>query len=413
MKSIAIIGAGVTGVTTAFVLCKLGYNVTVFEKQRYPGIMTSYANGGQLSASNAEVWNHFGTILKALSWLFKKDAPLKMNYWPNWHKMSWVSEFLLQTRNYKKHTIATTMMAIESRKQMQKIIDESGINFDKSDCGILHVYKSQREFEHAHKVNELLAEGGLERRRLTGNEVLEIEPNLTKNFIGGYYTKTDSTGDIHKFTSNLANIAIARGVKFKLWTDVTDISTLGPEVKINSRAHGSEENTDIFDTMVICAGVASGKFSRKLGDSLNIYPVKGYSITVPLSDSNAQKKAPMVSLLDDESKIVTSRLGQDRFRVAGTAEIAGHNLDIVDSRIKPLTNWVEQNFPELSTKDVQPWAGLRPMRPNMMPLVARGKKPNIYYNTGHGHLGWTLACYTANMVGELINTADVQKGHSI
>ena len=184
-------------------------------------------------------------------------------------------------------------------------------------------------------------------------------------------------------------------------------------VKINSRAHGSEENTDIFDTMVICAGVASGKFSRKLGDSLNIYPVKGYSITVPLSDSNAQKKAPMVSLLDDESKIVTSRLGQDRFRVAGTAEIAGHNLDIVDSRIKPLTNWVEQNFPELSTKDVQPWAGLRPMRPNMMPLVARGKKPNIYYNTGHGHLGWTLACYTANMVGESINTADVQKGHSI
>jgi D-amino-acid dehydrogenase len=162
----------------------------------------------------------------------------------------------------------------------------------------------------------------------------------------------------------------------------------------------------MFDAVVICAGVASHKFGRKLGDRINIYPVKGYSITVPLSDSVAQQKAPMASLLDDEAKIVTSRLGRDRFRVAGTAEIAGQNLDIVDARIKPLTQWVEYNFPELPSKDIKPWAGLRPMRPNMIPLVAKGRKPNIFYNTGHGHLGWTLACYTANMVGELINATN-------
>ena len=147
MKTIAVIGAGVTGVTTAFVLRELGYKVTVFEKQRYPSIVTSYANGGQLSASNAEVWNHFGTILKAVTWLLKKDAPLKINFWPNWHKVSWLAEFLLQTKNYKKNTMQTVKMAIESRKYMQKIVDDAGIEFDKSNCGILHIYKSHREFD--------------------------------------------------------------------------------------------------------------------------------------------------------------------------------------------------------------------------------------------------------------------------
>ena len=406
MKTIAVIGAGVTGVTTAFVLSELGYKVTVFEKQRYPSIVTSYANGGQLSASNAEVWNHFGTILKAVTWLLKKDAPLKINFWPNWHKVSWLAEFLLQTKNYKKNTIQTVKMAIESRKYMQKIVDDAGIEFDKSNCGILHIYKSHREFEHAHRVNELLALGGLERRRLTENEILTIEPNLEKKFVGGYYTKTDSTGDIHKFTSHLARVAMDRGVNFQQSADVKSIKVLGSEVKIEFNHKDFQDQIETFDMCVICAGVASHKFAKMLGDRVNIYPVKGYSITVPLTDLISQKKAPNVSLLDDEAKIVTSRLGKNRFRVAGTAEIAGHNLDILDARIKPLKNWVESNFPEVSTKDAQPWAGLRPMRPNMMPLVSQGNEPNVFYNTGHGHLGWTLACYTANMVGELIIGSD-------
>ena len=407
MKTIAIIGAGVTGVTTAWVLNQLGYKVTVFEKQRYPSVVTSYANGGQISASNAEVWNHFGTILKAASWLLKKDAPLKINYFPDWHKVSWACQFLMQTSHYKKNTIETTRMAIESRHQMKKIMDASGIEFDKSDCGILHVYNSQKEFEHAHKVNELLAAGGLQRQRLTSNEVSEIEPNLRKKFIGGYYTKTDSTGDIHKFTYNLAEVAKSKGVEFRLWTDVTNVQAINGQVKINFQPNQEEQQTDIFDGAVLCAGVASHHFSQKLGDRVNIYPVKGYSITIPLSDTKAQENAPNVSLLDDEAKIVTSRLGVDRFRVAGTAEIAGYNLDIEDARITPLKKWVEQNCSELPTKDLCPWAGLRPMRPNMLPLVARSKKPNIFYNTGHGHLGWTLACYTANMVGELIQNTEL------
>jgi D-amino-acid dehydrogenase len=153
---------------------------------------------------------------------------------------------------------------------------------------------------------------------------------------------------------------------------------------------------------VICAGVASRQFASQLGDRVNIYPVKGYSITVNLPDAQSQQAAPTVSLLDDETKLVTSRLGTDRFRVAGTAEFNGFNKDIRADRIKPLVDWVNTCFPGVSTRQVVPWAGLRPMMPNMMPRVGRGAKANVFYNTGHGHLGWTLSAATADMVSELI-----------
>ena len=157
-----------------------------------------------------------------------------------------------------------------------------------------------------------------------------------------------------------------------------------------------------FDRVVICAGVESRKLAAQLGDSVNIYPVKGYSITVNLLDSQSQVGAPTVSLLDDETKLVTSRLGIDRFRVAGTAEFNGFNKDIRADRIKPLVDWVEQCFPNVSTRSVVPWAGLRPMMPNLMPRVGGGIKPNVFYNTGHGHLGWTLSAVTAQMVTQIM-----------
>lgn len=154
--------------------------------------------------------------------------------------------------------------------------------------------------------------------------------------------------------------------------------------------------------MVICAGVGSRGLAKKLGDRVNIYPVKGYSITVELDDEASQKAAPTVSLLDDATKIVTSRLGDGRFRVAGTAEFSGYNRDIKDDRIRPLTRWVEQCFPGVCTRKVVPWAGLRPMLPNMMPRVGPGRLPTVFYNTGHGHLGWTLSAITAELVAESV-----------
>ena len=155
--------------------------------------------------------------------------------------------------------------------------------------------------------------------------------------------------------------------------------------------------------MVVCAGVHSRSLAAQLGDRLNVYPVKGYSITVHLQDEASQAAAPEVSLLDDATKLVTSRLGKDRFRVAGTAEFNGYNLDIRADRIRPLVDWVNQCFPGVSTRRTEPWAGLRPMMPNMMPRVGGGGLPNVFYNTGHGHLGWTLSAITAHQLVEHVH----------
>ena len=154
--------------------------------------------------------------------------------------------------------------------------------------------------------------------------------------------------------------------------------------------------------MVVCAGIRSRGIAAQLGDRVNIYPVKGYSITVPLNDKVSQEAAPWVSILDDEAKIVTSRLGIDRFRIAGTAEFNGENRDIRDDRVMPLIEWCRRYFPAVDTEHVVPWAGLRPMMPNMMPRVGSGKRARVFYNTGHGHLGWTLSPITAEMIGEVV-----------
>ena len=169
--------------------------------------------------------------------------------------------------------------------------------------------------------------------------------------------------------------------------------------------HGDHEIRSVFDGVVVCAGTASRALAASLGDRVNIYPVKGYSITVNLQDAQSQAAAPVVSLLDDETKLVTSRLGLDRFRVAGTAEFNGYNRDIRADRIKPLVDWVQRCFPGVNTQSVVPWAGLRPMLPNMLPRVGRGRSPCVFYNTGHGHLGWTLSAITAEMVGDVVNDA--------
>ena len=403
MKHFAVIGAGITGITTAWVLRQRGYDVTVFDRHRYPAMETSFANGGQLSASNAEVWTNINTILKGLKWLFKSDAPLSMNLRPSWHKYSWLASFASQCGNYEKNTVATAKLAIESRRYMAEFAHAAGVEFDREDSGILHIYKKEADFAHAHKVTDMLAKAGLLRRQLTPDEVYEIEPALQARVIGGYFTDSDFTGDIHKFTNGLAEAARYAGVQFAMNTEITDIHHEGEGPHLFWKELDGVEKDKSFDGVVITAGVMSRKLASVLGDWVNIYPVKGYSITVDLKDVVSQAAAPTVSLLDDAAKIVTSRLGRDRFRVAGTAEINGINYDIRADRIAPLTRWVQDNFPNISTKAVIPWAGLRPMMPSMMPHIAAGQKKGVFYNTGHGHLGWTLSCVSAQMIGDIVH----------
>jgi len=405
MKSIAIIGGGITGVTTAYALAKRGLDVTLFERHRYAAMETSFANGGQLSASNAEVWTHWSTILKGLKWMLKSDAPLLVNPAPTWHKLSWFAEFIAAMPHYERNTVETARMAVAAREHLFAWAAEEGIDFDHKREGILHIYRDKKGFDHAGKVSELLAKGGLPRHAVTPEEMKAIEPTLAGTYYGGYFTQSDSTGDIHKFTHGLAAAAGRLGVHTLYGQDVQSVQSNGQQAVITVAQEDATPSVHTFDGVVVCAGVASRDFAAQLGDRVNIYPVKGYSITVNLTDEQSQMGAPNVSLLDDETKLVTSRLGVDRFRVAGTAEFNGVDRDIRADRIRPLIAWVEQCFPRINTRSVVPWAGLRPMMPNMMPRVGKGTAPNVFYNTGHGHLGWTLSAVTADMLGQVVSDA--------
>ena len=402
MSRIAIIGAGITGVTTAHALAQRGHHVTVFERHRYAAMETSFANGGQLSASNAEVWNSAATVMKGLRWMLTRDAPLLLNPAPSWHKYSWMGEFLRQIPHYRANTVETVRLAIAAREHLFSIAQTEGIDFDLERRGILHIYKTRKEFDAASKVNDLLREGGLDRNPVTASELHGIEPTLHGDFYGGFFTPSDSTGDIHKFTRGLAQACVRHGVEFHYDAEITSIEQPAEgrfSLVVNLER---EAQRFAFERIVVCAGVKSRDFAAMLGDHVNIYPVKGYSITVCLDDEISQQRAPWVSLLDDSAKIVTSRLGVDRFRVAGTAEINGFNRDIRSDRIAPLVDWTRRYFSEVSTSRVIPWAGLRPMLPSMLPKVGRGKRRGVFYNTGHGHLGWTLSAATAQALAGAI-----------
>jgi D-amino-acid dehydrogenase len=409
-QCVAVIGAGITGITTAYNLARRGNRVTVFDRHAYAAMETSFANGGQLSASNAEVWNSWTTVIKGMKWMMSPGAPLLVNPRPSWHKLSWMGEFIAAIPRYEENTITTARLAIEARQHLRRMAEEEGIDFDCENRGILHFYETKRDFEAASRVTELLARGGLERRAVTASEIRSIEPALRSSYYGGFYTPSDFTGDIHKFTHGLALACQRHGVTMRFATEVVSATAAADDVAIVTRStepmldgspHADEAHS--FDKIVVCGGVLSRQLSRSLGDRVNVYPVKGYSITVALPEAADQQAAPWVSLLDDTAKIVTSRLGPTRFRVAGTAEFNGYNRDIRADRIAPLVAWCRAHFPGMSTRQSVPWAGLRPMMPDMLPRVAAGRNPRVFYNTGHGHLGWTLSAATADAVAALVN----------
>ena len=411
MTHIAVLGAGITGITTAYALLERGFEVTVLDRNRYAAMDTSFANGGQLSASNAEVWNSWRTVLKGMRWMFRPDAPLLMNPFPGWHKYSWMAEFVAAIPKHRQNTIATTRLAIAAREHLFRIAEREGIDFHHERRGILHIYYDAHSFADAGRINALLQEGGLERFPVSREEMLEIEPALTGKFHAGYFTPSDSTGDIHKFTRGLAEACLRRGARLVQDAEILSARPrAGGGALVQWRSLAAEPPSNQIETLsadavVVCAGVGSRALAHQLGDRVNIYPVKGYSITVTVENGDDRTAAPWVSLLDEEAKVVTSRLGENRLRVAGTAEFNGLNRDIRFDRIQPLVAWTRRLFPRIETSQVLPWAGLRPMMPDMMPKVGPGKHPGVFYNTGHGHLGWTLSAATAEMVADAVSSA--------
>jgi D-amino-acid dehydrogenase len=280
-------------------------------------------------------------------------------------------------------------MGIESRKLYDEICAEEVIDFDRKSSGIIHFYKSQEYYDNTLEVNKIYRENGLHRDVINPDYLKTIDPALAsiQNVVGATATHSDWTGDIHKFCYQLSDILKNKyKVQFKFNSEVTT-------------KYGMEMIAELFDATVVCAGVGSVELARQVGDTLDIYPVKGYSITINNVDRSF---LPKVSLLDDQAKIVTSSLG-NRFRVAGTAELNGENYDIIRNRIDPLLNWVHTNFPNINTHDYTSYACLRPMTPNMMPITKRSdKNSKVFYNTGHGHLGWTLGPVTAKLIADMI-----------
>jgi D-amino-acid dehydrogenase len=387
-KSVAVIGAGIAGITTAYYLAREGYSVTVYEQERYPAMRTSFANGGQVSVSNSEVWTTWGNVKKGIKWMFKKDAPLLIRPRLDWVQWKWMTKFLWNTLKgeYARNTAETIRLGMEARSLYKEIIKEEGLQFDQSSCGILHFYKDDKYFQNAVDVKGLYNAGGCEWDLLSPMKTANMDPALgsIKGIVGGAWTPSDWTGDIHKFCCEMEQVLKNKyGVTFHYNWKIKHI-----------------EEVSFYDAVVVSNGVGSKKLANSVGDHLDIYPVKGYSITINNVDP---KYLPKISLLDDQAKIVTATLG-NRLRVAGTAELTGENYDIRQDRIQPLLNWVHTNFPDINTHDYTQWACLRPMTPNMMPIVKQSKKNSrVFYHAGHGHLGWTLSPATAKQIVALIN----------
>lgn len=384
---VGIVGSGIAGITTAYYLAKAGCNVTVFDSEHYPAMRCSYSNGGQISVSNSEVWTTYSNVIKGIKWMFQKDAPLLIQPSLDLNKISWLVKFLYHTINnvYEKNTIKTIHMGLAARKLYEEIITEENLQFDQKYAGILHVYKDKKYFDMAKNAQQLYENNGVEWDILNTTQIKSLDSalNYMTDIIGGVYTKSDWTGDIHKFCYSLKEILENKyKVKFVFSEKIKTIKDLL-----------------FFDKIVICAGHNSVELARTIGDKLSIYPIKGYSVTIY---NNNESILPKVSLLDDQAKIVTSTLGS-RLRVAGTAELCGENYDITKTRIQPLMDWVHKNLPMVNTHDYMSYACLRPMTPNMLPITKQSDfNDKVFYNTGHGHLGWTIAPYTAKLIYDQI-----------
>jgi D-amino-acid dehydrogenase len=407
---VIVLGSGIIGTSSAWFLNKAGHDVTVVDRQPGAAQETSFANGCQISVSHAEPWANPTAPKKILQWLGREDAPLLFRLRPEWLQWKWGMHFLRECLPSRTdHNIRQIVAIAEySRQTLQALRTEAGIEYDHLTRGILHFYTDAAEFEHSLHAARLMRDLGCPRDSIGADEVVKIEPALASirnKIVGGDYTATDESGDVYRFTTSLAEQARQSGVNFRFNTTITRLLTqgTGTTAKISGVEVIDEQGRHQVlhaDAFVLAMGSFSTPLVKPLGIDLMIYPGKGYSATYAVTNPDA---APTVSLTDDGHKLVISRLG-NRLRVAGTCELNGYNRDLNTMRCEALTRRMRELFPDACNyEEPTYWTGLRPLTPSNVPYIGKTKFANLFLNTGHGTLGWTMGCGSGKAIAEIVS----------
>lgn len=403
---VAVLGSGIIGVSSAWWLSQAGHEVVVIDRRAGPAQETSLGNGAQISVSYAEPWANPQAPLKLLKWLMRDDAPLLFRPQLDWRQWVWGMAFLREClpSRLAPNIRAMVRMAEYSRATLRGMRADLGIQYDHLERGILNFYRDPVEFESSQRAAGLMRDFGVERRVIGPDEVVAIEPALAPHratIVGGDYTPEDESGDVHLFTTALARHCEAAGVEFRFNTQATRLeSTAGRVTAVELIGPDGRYGRLSADAYVVAMGSYSPNLVRPLGVPCNVYPAKGYSATFPVV---APERAPSVSLTDSSHKVVFSRLG-NRLRMAGTAELAGYDRGLNMARCEALLRLASELFPDaLDFGGVTYWSGLRPSTPSNVPLIGRTGIPNLYLNTGHGTLGWTMGAGSGRALADLLS----------
>ncbi|CUB05749.1 D-amino acid dehydrogenase [Marinomonas fungiae] len=397
---VCILGAGVIGLTSAYYLAKKGMQVTVVDRQADVAMEASFANAGQVSPGYSAPWAAPGVPLKAVKWLFEKYAPLKISPELELKKVAWMSKMLRNCTASKYNINKSRMMALAeySRDCFIDLRKEIGIQYDDGQGGTLQLFRSDAQVESSEKDIKVLKSLGVAHEVLSPTEILKVEPGLAPvidKFKGGLRLTGDETGDCFMFCNALKKQCEDLGVTFKFNTQITKLVV--EQGKIQTVAT-SEGNIDC-EQLLVCLGSYSKEMLKAIGLDVPIYPVKGYSLTVPISDAQF---APTSTIMDETYKVAVTRLG-NRIRAAGTAELAGYNLDLPKARTDTITHVVSDVFPQgADLAEAEYWTGLRPMTPDGTPIIGETPIKGLYLNTGHGTLGWTMSCGSAAVIADIM-----------
>jgi D-amino-acid dehydrogenase len=403
---VLVLGAGVIGTTTAWFLRERGHDVTVVERHSAAALETSFANGGQISVSHVEPWANPEAPFKILKWLGQADAPLLFRPRLDVRQWRWSLQFLIECLPSRTRRNMLQILAISkySGEVLRSLRAATGLHYDDLQRGILQIYTDRAGFDAAAAAAELVRQYGIARELKTEEECVSIEPALKPRrdwIVGGTYTASDETGDACKFTQGLAALAAARGVAFRYGVSVESLALTAGSV-CGVRAVNEQNKMEVLaaDAYIVCLSSYTPKLLAPIGVGALVYPAKGYSATLPIVDS---ARAPNVSVTDDARKIVITRLG-NRLRVAGTAELSGYNLELNRVRCEALTRRAHEWFGgAVDTEHAEYWTGLRPATPSNVPIIGRTRYPNLYLNTGHGTLGWTMSCGSGKAVADLVS----------